>query len=53
MTTELSKLLEYLKGLMKSRLYGKVIISFTDGHITLIKTEQTVRIDDLNNKSEH
>jgi len=45
--TDLSKVLAYLQELMKSRLFGRVIISFTDGKVTTIKTEQTVTLDKL------
>ena len=53
MAKELSKLLDYLRGLVKSRFYGKVIISFDDGKVTTVKTEHTVKISELNSEKSH
>ncbi len=44
---DISKLIDYLRQLVRSRFYGKVIISFKDGGITTIKTERTVKISEL------
>ena len=44
---KLSRLFEYIQTLMTDRLYGRVIISFSDGKITMIKTEKTVKLSDL------
>ena len=52
MTTELTKLLEYLRSLMQSRFYGKVIVTIQDGRITMLKTEQTMKIESLGEKED-
>jgi len=38
------KLLEYVRLLDEARFYGKVILTFTDGHIVNIKQEQSLDI---------
>jgi len=44
---KLSKLFECIQALMTDRLYGRVIISFSDGKITMIRTEKTVKLNDF------
>lgn len=52
MTEELTKLLEYLRSLIKGNFYGKVIVTIQNGRITMLKTEQTMKIEALGERED-
>ncbi len=40
-------IVEFLKNLEKEFFYGKIVLSFEKGSITVIKKEQTIKAKDL------
>lgn len=42
--TKLGKLIKYIIALTKAKYYGKVVISFEDGHIVHLKEEKNLKL---------
>jgi len=45
----MTKLIELLRGLQNERFYGSVQIEFRAGDITIIRKEQTFKLDTMRN----
>ena len=45
----MTKLIELLRGLERDRFYGKVEIEYRAGDVTIVRKEQTIKLDSMRN----